>query len=535
MSLSKVYFFILIMSSMIFLSSSSFFLSAYLTEQLSNDDYRKGQLAFALKHNHIIALAIEEQKTAVGSIEWLTLNRELAKNQIVAALKLGHWYQQAAKKEANLMQTNKTIMWFEQAIRLGSQKAHFLLAQFYYGKGQIVKAQGALTSLPDKLSDDDLAEAVLLLRINIFIELGDVKQVKFLVNSNEFILTNTKAQRLLSDIEKYSVIDKKQTLIDKVNIKETISVENSSTCLTSLQLFATNLSHLRHIDALVERFKVQQPLAKYVCFSTPRYISIKQIDCIAQTGEAITCDESRWQSITTKVNSRHIGLMLKEGGANVHLGILYFDTNDNSAVFSHEVSHLLGFVDEYPLIKGHDKCQGGQQEMFSHNIAVLNRYYHGEKKEVRASVLDNIPWAESINADTPILQEMHSGRGIKKHWRLGTPIKYQNDIGVHLSESCQKNNGLDNSALTNVKLSYSSFKPLNRHTQLRYFENDFPKEYLTLLERKPSDFLMPSFHYNIALSLYQQGHISKVKYWIEKVAKWEDDAARKLKVLKGKL
>lgn len=518
---------------MTFLSSSSFFLSTYLTEQLSNDDYRKGQLAFALKHNHIIALVIEEKKTAVGSSQWLTLNRELAKNQIIAALKLGHWYQQAATQESNLMLTNKTIMWFEQAIRLGSQKAQLLLAQFYYGQGQVVKSQRTLASLPDKLSDKDLAKAVLLLRINIVIELGDVELVKILVNSNEFIFTNTKAQRLLSDIEKYSVIGKQQVFVDKVNSKDINSVENPSTCLTSLQLFATNLSHLNHIDELIKDFKVQQPLAKYVCFSTPRYISIKHLDCLAQAGEAITCDESRWQSIMKEVNTRHIGLMLKEGGANVHLGILYFDTKDSSDVFSHEVSHLLGFVDEYSLIKGHDKCQGVQQEVFSHNIAVLNRYYHGEKKEVRASVLDNIPWAESINADTPILQAMHSGIRDTKYWRLGTPIKYQNAVGVYLSESCQKNTDIDNSTLPNVELAYSSFKPLNRHTQLRYFENDFPKEYLTMLERKPSDFLMPSFHYNIALSLHQQGHLSKVKYWIDNAAKWEDDVVRKLKVLKG--
>lgn len=519
---------------MTFMSSSSFFLSEYLTEQLTDETYRKGQLAFALKHNHISALAIEEQKTDVGSAQWLTLNRELAKNQIIAALKLGHWYQQAAKQESNLMLTNKTIMWFEQAIRLGSLKAQLLLAQFYYEKGQISNAQRTLASLPDKLSDNDLTEALLLLRINIVIELGDVEQVTFLVNSNEFIPTNMRTQRLLSDIERYSVINKKQVLADKVNNNENISFENSSTCLTSLQLYATNLSHLKHIDKLIKRFKVQQPLAKYICLSTPRYISIKQLDCFAQSGEAITCDESLWQHVTKDVNTRHIGLMLQEGGANVHLGILYFDTNDNSDVFSHEVSHLLGFVDEYPLIKGHDKCQGVQDEVFSHNIAVLNRYYYGEQKEVRATVLDNIPWAKSIKASTPILQEIHSGAGAKKHWRLGTSTEYQNEIGVHLAESCQKSNANNDFTFADVPLAYSAFKPLNRHTQLRYFENGFPEEYLIMLERKPSDFLMPSFHYNIALSLYQQGQISKVKYWIDKAAQWEGDAIRKLKVLTGK-
>ena len=227
--------------------------------------------------------------------------------------------------------------------------------------------------------------------------------------------------------------------------------------------------------------------------------------------------------------------MLKEGGANVHLGILYFDTNDNSDVFSHEVSHLLGFVDEYPLTSDHDKCQGVQQETFSHNITVLNRYYYGELKEVRARVLENISWSQSIKASTPILQEMQSRAGGKKHWRLGTPSEYQNEVGVYLSESCQNSVALDNSTLTNAESGYSSFKPLSRYTQLRYFENDFPEEYLTILESRPSDFLMPSFHYNIALSLYQQGQMSTVKYWIDNAVKWESETVKKIKILQGKL
>ena len=86
-----------------------------------------------------------------------------------------------------------------------------------------------------------------------------------------------------------------------------------------------------------------------------------------------------------------------------------------------------------------------------------------------------------------------------------------------------------------VNSDKSSFKPLNRYTQLRYFENDFPEEYLTILESRPTDFLMPSFHYNIALSLYQQGQMSTVKYWIDNAVKWESETVKKIKILQGKL
>lgn len=538
MRISKVFLLILVMSLTMSVSSSSFFLSPYLTEQLTSNNYRVGQITYALKHNHITALTIEERKTVPGSTHWLTLNRELAKNKKIAALKLGNWYQQTAKQKSNSMSINKAIMWFEQAIRLGSKQAVFNLAQLYYRQGKTVKAEIELRVLPDVLPDNELAVAALLLRITMAIELGDIKRVKSLLKSDFFKLHgNGKTNRLLTDIVKYSVIDDSKVLTSRDKKTIDINLENSKNCITSLQLFATNLSHLKHLETLIKRFKNQQKLAEYICLPIPRYISIKNIDCTAQTQHAITCDELRWESVAKKVNTRHIGLMLKEGGANVHLGILYFDANDNTDVFSHEVSHLLGFVDEYPLIKGHDKCQGVQQKTFAHNIAVLNRYYHGEQKELRASILMNIPWAHSINASTPILEEVRTGSSKKQYWRLGTPKEYINQIGVHVSESCQNSTSIDNSIAnltsSNIELSYTSFKPLSRHTQLRYFDDDFPEDYLTLLDTNPYDFLMPSFHYNIALALFKQGQLTSVKYWVEQAAKWEEDPVRKNYILEG--
>lgn len=520
------------------LSSSSFFLSPYLTEQLTSNNYRVGQLTYALKHNHITALTIAERKTELGSTQWLTLNRKLAKNETKAALNLGSWYQQAAKQESNTMSINKAIMWFEQGIRLGSKQAIFNLAQLYYQQGQVVKAQMTLRALPDVLINNELIVAVILLRITMAIELGDITRVKSLLKSDSIKLYgNAQTNRLLTDIDKYSVTGDSKVLARMAKNKTDMNLKNSATCITSLQLFATNLSHLKHLEKLINRFKQQQKLAKYICLPIPRYISIKNLDCTAQAQQAISCNELRWESVAKEINTRHVGLMLKEGGANVHLGILYFDVNDNTDVFSHEVSHLLGFVDEYPLIKGHAKCQGIQKKTFAHNIAVLNKFYHGEQKELRASILMNIPWAHSINASTPIMQEVRTGSNTKQHWRLGTPKEYKNEIGIHISESCQKSVSTDNSIAnftsSNIELAYTSFKPLNRHTQLRYFENDFPEEYLTLLNIKPYEFLMPSFHYNIALALYNQGQLANVKYWINQAVKWEEDPVRKKYILEG--
>ena len=519
---------------MIFLSSSSFFLSDYLAKQLGKNNYRSGQLIYGLKHDHIAALTIKEKAADFDSMNWLALNQKLGKSQASTALKLGHWYQNKSQQESNTALNNTAIMWFEQAIRLDSHQAAIALTKLYFNEDKLLKAQAALRQLPETLKSNNLAEIRLVLRIKMAVYQGNVTLVKQLLTSDKYKrYGHNKVHRLLADLNKYLVITNTEVLKNNAGGQINFPFKASLPCITSLQLYATNLAHLKHLDQLIKTFQEQQALAPFICLPTPRYISKNRIDCMAQAEQAISCDEARWQSVAKEVSSRHIGLMLKEGGANVHLGILYFDVGDNADVFSHELSHLLGFVDEYPLSKGHDTCQGVQQKTFAHNIAVLANYYEGERENVRPRVLAGLAWAKEIKVTTPILQAVDNSISKQKKWRLGTPIAFKERIGVHLAESCQQSSALANVTRSQRVSGYSAFKPLNRRTQLRYFANEFPEEYLTLLKAKPLNYLMPSFHYNIAFALYQQGLNTDARYWLRQAAEWESEPLRKLTILSG--
>ncbi|GAW95202.1 MULTISPECIES: hypothetical protein [Colwellia] len=534
MRFDKIYCYILLLSLMISLSSSSFFLADYLTQQLHKNNYHAGQFSYALKHDYIAAITIAEKTANIASTHWLTLNQTLAKSQKNAALKLAYWYQKKAQQEDNIALVTTAIMWFEQAIRLQSQQAMVALAQLYFQQGKFALAQTTLGQLPAMINNINLAETHSVLAIKIAVSLGDVALVKQLVNSTVFKQeANSKIQPLLAQLDKYAVIKDSPLLISKVNGQVQLPFEALSSCITSLQLFATNLEHLKHLEQLINSFNEQQVLAQYVCLPIPRYISRKRLDCQAHAQQAIYCNEAHWQSVAKDVTSRHIGLMLNEGGANVHLGILYFDVEDNADVFSHEISHLLGFVDEYPLSKNHDKCQGVQHKPFAHNIAVLANYYQGERKQVRARVLAEVAWASKIKASTPILQAVDENFNEKIKWRLGTPIAFKEQVGLYLAESCQQSSTGKALSASHVAPRYSAFKPLNRRTQLRYFANEFPQEYLNILKAKPFAYLMPSFHYNIALALYQQGDIVGAKFWLAQAAVWESEALRKARILSG--
>ena len=142
-------------------------------------------------------------------------------------------------------------------------------------------------------------------------------------------------------------------------------------------------------------------------------------------------------------------------------------------MFVHEISHLLGFVDEYPLPTNHQNCLQYQKEIFANNIAVLARVYQGSKTVIRQKVLSQLAWGAFIKNSTPILQRVKALSDVDnltkiEQWQLGTPTTYNQEVGLFLSESC------DNTQL-------QAFKPLYKQTKLRYCEKTLPILYSQIL------------------------------------------------------
>ncbi len=533
MYLSKFLSIIVIMSLSMSLSSSSFFLDKYLNKIILAKSFSNAQLSYGINKKLTSALYIALEKTEYGESSWIAINRELAKTKKNSALALAKWYQDLSQDNKAL--SKQAILWFKQAIRLNSQEAILTLSHYYFDHNYVSEAQNTLELLNyDNLSlDDKVAEN--LLQLSIYIHLGDIDKVSKQIQSlpTELLLIY-QITDLLNDIKRYKVFDILNTnqplsTTSKQKIKPDVTL-TSKHCISDVQLFATNLNHLRHLQQLIATFKEQDPLAAFVCLPGPRYINPKFINCNAEITAPITCDETLWQVVKETTNTRHVGLMLRQGGANVHLGILYFDGQDDINVFSHEISHLLGFIDEYPLPKSHQICQQAQANNFSHNIAVIPNLIYGEHADARERVLANIPWAKLIKADTKIINRIINEKGTLPLWEIGTPEEFFEEVGVFKAETCEHN------VKKNVSISEnnsSAFKPLIKRTLLRTLTSEFPKLYIKLLAMEPTSYLMPSYDYNIALAFYQQGKMNEARFWLKKAAEWEEDKGRKKRILLG--
>ena len=363
--------------------SSSFLLEAHLSELIRQNKHNTKQLNFALKQNNLAALQLAVPSVPLHSEQWLVLTKKLAKTQGKSAYLLAEYYQADQANQA------KAIFWYEQAIRLDFPQASIALAQHYFQQNHLTQAVSLLAQLPHKLSNT-LTSAATILNINIAIKLGDIEKVSTLVNLDKALLqTTTQGQLLLNDIDKYQILLSKN-LKQSLNKNEAITVSPAAiNCDNSIQLFATSLEHLKHLEKVITDFK-EQSINKAVCFAPVRYIAINALACHNKPEQAIRCDELHWQHKAHTINSRYLGVMLPKGGANVHLGILYFDAQDTIDVIAHEISHLLGFIDEYPLPLGHIKCQRSQNEIFSQNVAVLPNQYQGAREYVRRAVLKQL-------------------------------------------------------------------------------------------------------------------------------------------------
>jgi len=504
------------MSLLIFLvtglSKSSFFLNDYLTNTINENLHSSAQLDFALEQNNLVALRLSMSESQQYSKQWLILATLLAKTQGDMAYQLATYYQENSVK---------AIFWYKRAIKLNYHQASIALANLYFQQDKLNKATVILAALPKPLAQKLNTQANIL-KVNIAVTHGDVNGFSKLIkkHAQQFQQTIT-GQLLLADFNKYQLLNNNRKKPEPRSLK--------MNCHNSIQLFATNLNHLKRLEGIVKDFE-EQALNKAVCFSSVRYMPINALDCSNEQDEAIRCNELNWQPWASTINTRYAGIMLPKGGANVHLGMLYFDAQDSVDVVAHEVSHLLGFIDEYPLTAEHVSCRASQKVSFSQNISVLKKYYQGEKSVIRTKVLKQIAWAEYIKNTTPILQPVVSINGYHR-WQLGTPIRYKNEVGLFNAQTC------DNS-IYSLKDKLSAFKPVLKATKLQYSSLDFPELYSSFIEGNSMQYLMPSFHYNIALAYFQQSptkqkDITQANYWLEQSAKWERDKSRIKKVRQG--
>lgn len=482
-------FYKIIMGLLIICSASSFFLSAYINQGIQNatitQELWEWRQALPFRQSGVKILdALHEDN---NDIAWQHFARLLANHNKNIAFELGMYFYRHS-------QIKQSEIWFRQAIRLGHKRARLALAQSYFTRQFYNEIDHLLLPILD------IPEA-LLLRVKLAVMMGDLPFIKHAKSR----LLQQKSYDFYRKLVYFNVIstpsdsvnnDAERKQVESNDYTNKLPADLPNQCLVDMQLFATELIGLERLDVLRDEFQ-QHKLHSYICLNRPQYIPAHMLDCQFNPSDRIQCDARVWQ--TQKVTSRFITLMVKQGGANVQQGILYLDLADDVNVFAHEISHLLGFIDEYALPANHLKCASNQDEPFAHNISVIRSTYQGEREKVRQRVLKQLSWGALIKSTTPILTKG------EHNWIVGTPVSHQNEIGVFKALTCEKNTKLQ------------AYKPMLNRTQLQYYETEFPASYLDIFELSPRRFLMPSYHYNVSESLVENGDVEQAREVLKQI------------------
>jgi len=523
----------LLLGLLILLSSSSFYIRDYLTQQLKQQEVTAQQLNYATTLSIPLALQLKRQQYQQGSASWLQYSIKLAKYRATVALELANFYlkKHSLASSSNNSNTKKALFWYQHAISLGNESAKVKLARYYYDLDDFLKATEIINSISVQNKESSLLSA------KVAIATGDINKVVALL---PLLAKSPQGKKLVKLISHFSVInDVSKTVKESIlpnglllnaNNNDTVLPTSPIRCENSIQLFATTVENLLYGEKLINQFEQQpkeQSLKQTVCFTPVRYRSIKKLQCKNSLDKRISCDESQWLDSAVQIETKYLAVLLPKGGANVHLGILYIDKYDTVAVFAHEISHLLGFVDEYPLPVNHQNCQQSQPQIFANNIAVLPKAYKGNRRAIRKKILSQLAWSKFIKDSTPILHLKSSANNLlinsqplanTAQWQLGTPINYDQEIGLFFSESCDKT-------------PLQAFKPLKRQTQLRYFEKPLPRLYPKILALQGNKYNMPSFHYNIAMALLAKNQNKKVQSLLRQAASFEKITHKKEQIL----
>ncbi len=498
--MSRWYYLIYLVLSLS-LTTSSFSVHDYLQQRLQDNNYNQAQLQQALTLRVVEAQRIAITRVAEYSSHWLTLARNLARSDGHYALQLSRYYQ-------SIGQTREQDYYFDLALKQGSKQAIIVQAEQLAGRGQYQKALAKLrlVAFVDKTASPEghkQAQQISVLMLEWAVAAGDFSTIASLLEKRHAIIPAS----LIAELIRFKVIGADHAVLLKPDAGQqythlaqstqtidtlTDAITATQQCRYPIQFFADSLTKLRTLKqmmAQLEPFYQQQ-----FCLLEPQYTAPQWLNCTNNATLRIQCqfDEALLQALPQAI--RYIGVMTDKGIANVNHGMVFVDAGDSSQVLAHELNHFLGFIDEYPLPINHAACD--EKGAIAHNVVNITPRVFASDQDARAFLTDQLPWYSLIQASTPVTHLVNG-----QH-HLGTPAKFNNQIGLFPSRTCQYH-------------SASSFKPIYGLSSLEYFEKPLPESYMQVFEQASDKKLMPSFHVNMGRYLMSQGQSSKAKTWFD--------------------
>lgn len=121
-------------------------------------------------------------------------------------------------------------------------------------------------------------------------------------------------------------------------------------CALTLQPVLSTAQSATQWQQLLQQWRQDQQLSTLsICFSAPLFVDALELACSQQQGERIDCNEQVLKQVVLKTHATHVLVLAGHGGASYNNGWLQLPDTATLPLLRHELSHVFGFIDEYPL------------------------------------------------------------------------------------------------------------------------------------------------------------------------------------------
>lgn len=128
-----------------------------------------------------------------------------------------------------------------------------------------------------------------------------------------------------------------------------LSERATTDCKLKIQPVLTSAAAIYHWQQFRQDWPDSAFAALPICFLSPELIDSRTLQCSEQTASRIQCDAQALQRIVITGRAQLLTVVGGRGQASFNNGWLQLPENFSPALFRHEFSHALGFLDEYAL------------------------------------------------------------------------------------------------------------------------------------------------------------------------------------------
>ncbi len=208
----------------------------------------------------------------------------------------------------------------------------------------------------------------------------------------------------------------------------------SGSCQLRLQPVLSTALAVTHWQRLQHDWAQSAFASLPVCFLTPVLLDSRDLRCSEQAGERISCDTTSISQVMQQSQAQILLVIAGRGQASYNNGWLQLPENFSPALFRHEFSHALGFIDEYALAPQAAETECRRTDLLPNLLlqpaeaASYARHWGLALQELQLTPVDTCRTA-GIQAWRPIKADSHM-----QHYEFAVPELYRRIMQQQLTK-----------------------------------------------------------------------------------------------------